>query len=158
MDGHVSDTGKVTFGTAQGSILGPLIFIIYMNDLFNLINNKCDIIMYADDTLIMCTSSDIEESVLNCQGMLDTIINWSETNKLTVNINKTKCMNINSGNAIPKIVLYIKDKPLDLVKTFEYLGMHIGNRLQMNKHVETMYKKARCKLGILYKIRKFISC
>ena len=67
-------------------------------------------------------------------------------------------MYINSGNVNPTSVLKIKDKALDVVKNFEYLGMHIYNRLQMNKHVETLYKKARCKLGILYKIRKCISC
>ena len=67
-------------------------------------------------------------------------------------------MYINSANVNPISVLKIKDKAMDVVNNFEYLGMHIDNRLQMNKHVETMYKKARCKLGILYKIRRFISC
>ena len=50
----------------------------------------------------------------------------------------------------------MKGKCLEVIKHFEYLGMQIDDKLQMNKHVENMYKKARCKLGILYKIRRFI--
>ena len=142
VDGHISNTGKVTFGTAQGSILGPLIFIIYVNDLFNMIRDKRDIIMYADDTLLMSSATDIKESVSKCQEMLDTVMLWCDTNKLSVNIKKKKFMYINSANVNPISVLKIKDKALDVVKNFEYLGMHIDNRLQMNKHVETMYKKA----------------
>ena len=53
--------------------------------------------------------------------------------------------------------LHISDVDLETVNCFEYLGMHIDNRLSMNKHVESMIKKTRCKLGILRKVRKFIS-
>ena len=156
IDGHTSNTSKVTYGTAQGSILGPLIFIIYVNDLFLEIVNKENIIMYADDTLLMSSSSDINESVSKCQSMLDAIIKWCDKNKLTVNIKKTKCMFINSLNQTPNVVPMIKGNSLDVIKHFEYLGMQIDDKLQMNRHVENMYKKARCKLGILYKIRRFI--
>ena len=112
--------------------------------------------MYADDTLLTSSSSDLNESVSECQFKLDKIIRWCDKNKLTVNIKKTKCMFINFSNQTPCVVPKIKGNSLDIVKHFEYLGMQIDDRLQMNKHVEIMYKKARCKLSILYKIRKFI--
>ena len=68
----------------------------------------------------------------------------------------TEWLFINPWDHMPDDVPMIKGKCLDVIKHFEYLGMQIDDKLQMNKHVETMYKKARCKLGILYKIRRFI--
>ena len=157
IDGNVSDMDKVTYGTAQGSILGPLIFIIYVNDLFNVIEQKENIIMYADDTLLMSSAETMAESILSCQKMLDNIMAWCDKNKLTVNIKKTKCMFINPRKTHVNAELSIHGTDLDIVNHFEYLGMLIDDKLSMCKHVDSMIKKARCKLGILYKIRKFIS-
>ena len=89
----------------------------------------------------MSSSSDINESVSKCQFMLDAIIKWCDKNKLTVNIKKTKCMFINSLNQTPNVVPMIKGNSLDVIKHSEYLGMQIDDKLQMNRHVENMYKK-----------------
>ena len=157
VDGIFSDISKVTYGTNQGSIIGPLIFIIYVNDIFNLLNEKNEVIMYADGTLIMCEGSTILESNSRCQTKLDSLIQWCDKNKLSVNIKKTKCMHINSFDESTDVRLYIRGKPIEIVKHFEYLGMIIDNKLQMYKHADNVYKKARQKLGMLYKIRKFIT-
>ena len=89
--------------------------------------------------------------------MLEKIMLWCDKNKVTVNIKKTICMLINSGSETTDRWLTIKGVDLEMVKHFEYLGMHVYNKLLMNKHVESMIKKSRCKLGILYELRKFIS-
>ena len=112
---------------------------------------------HADDTLLMSSAETVSESVLSCQSMLDNIMSWCDKNKLTVNIKKTKCMFINPGNKHVDYRLSIHGTDLDVVNHFEYLGMHIHDKLSMGKHVDSMVKKARCKLGILYKIRRFIS-
>ena len=156
IDGQSSDISKVTYGTAQGSIIGPLIFIIYVNDIFDLLVDQNDIIMYADDTLLMSAGSTMLESIFQCQNKLDKLIAWCDINKLSVNIKKTKCMFINPFNEKSDMQLYIRGKPIDVVKNFEYLGMTIEDGLQVNEHTDIVYKKARQKLGILYKIRKFI--
>ena len=156
VDGNISEISKVTYGTAQGSIIGPLIFIIYVNDVFEILSDPNDIIMYADDTLLMSKGSTMSESISECQIKLDKLIKWCDKNKLSVNIKKTKCMYINSSDLTSDEHLCIRGKPVDVVKHFEYLGMIIENKLQMNKHVDILYKKARQKLGMLYKIRKFI--
>ena len=155
--GIMSNMDKVTYGTAQGSILGPLIFIIYVNDLFNVIDEKDNVIMYADDTLLMSSAKCKAESMAASQNMLDNIMVWCDINKLTVNIKKKKCMFINPGNDPATCNLNIHGTSLDVVRHFEYLGMSLDDELSMNKHVESMVKKARCKLGILYKIRKLIT-
>ena len=61
VNGHTSTSAAITYGTAQGSILGPLIFILYVNDIFKSISIPGNIYMYADDTLIVCKSESIEK-------------------------------------------------------------------------------------------------
>ena len=158
IDGNHSECKKVTYRTAQGSILGPLILIIYVNDFFTQISDRNNILMYADDTLLMSSACTLHDSVVKCQAMLDNIMSWCGKNKLTVNIKKTKCMYINSCDNQMNAKLYINNTELDSVKNFEYLGMYMDDKCSMVKLVETMMKKARCKFGILCQIRRFISC
>ena len=63
VNGNISEISKVTYGTAQGSIIGPLIFIIYVNDIFDTLSDPNDIIMYADDTLSMREGTTLSESL-----------------------------------------------------------------------------------------------
>ena len=86
VNGNYSEINKLTYGTDQGSIIGPLIFIIYVNDIFNIVSNPNDIIMNADDTLLMSEGRTISKSILQCQLKLDKIIEWCDKNKLTVTI------------------------------------------------------------------------
>ena len=96
-------------------------------------------------------------AVITVHSMLDNIISWCNKNKLTVKIKKTKCMFINSQDDNTDLQLNSNGKDLEVVKCFEYLGIHIDNKLSMHKHMDSILKKARNKLGILYKICKFIS-
>ena len=113
--------------------------------------------MYADDTLLMSSAKSMQKSVSTCQIMLDSIMSWCDKNKLTVNIKKTKCMFINSDINCANAKLSISGNELEVVKHFQYLEMQIDYKLTMNKQVEVMMKKARCKLMMLYRIRRFIS-
>ena len=119
VDGNISEISKVTYGTAQGSIIGPLIFIIYVNDIFDILTDQNEIIMYADDTLLMSEGPTILESISRCQVKLDKLIAWCDANKLSVNIKKTKCMYINSSDESSDVRLYIRGKSIDVVKYFE---------------------------------------
>ena len=83
-------------------ILGPLIFIIHVNYIFKSIVRQDDIIMYADNTLLLSSSNTYEQSVRACQGMLDEMMKWCDSNKLTINIKrKYICTSI----LIPKITI-----------------------------------------------------
>ena len=87
-----SSTLKPTdIGVPQGSILGPTLFIMFVNDLFKVINNEvCKMIMYANDTVVYTSSKTIEEGFTNLERSLCSIINWCDNNRLTLNIGKTK--------------------------------------------------------------------
>ena len=88
VNGRTSTTAPITYGTAQGSILGPLIFILYVNDMFHSVNLSEKIYMYADDTLIVSKSESIEEVTDKCSKCLEKVSIWCEANKLTMNLKK----------------------------------------------------------------------
>ena len=157
VNGQKSNSCKVTYGIAQGSILGPLIYILYANDVFHEVNDQKSMLMYADDTLLIDTGKSSAECAQRSQEMLDSIIKWCDCNKLTINVKKTKCMFIKSGKERCDQKLYIHGEGIDYVNSFEYLGMHIDHKLTMNNHVDSIYKKSISKLSMLYKLRRFIS-
>ena len=86
--GGVSSPGIITCGVPQGSIMGPLMFILYINDLPLVIHN-CHVSMYADDTVLYYSGPTIEEVQSKLQEDLDNIYNWSRCNKLSLNVAKT---------------------------------------------------------------------
>ena len=157
VNGCRSNIDKVTYGIAQGSIVGPLIYILYANDVFQEVDDQNAMLMYADDTLLLSSGSDVDESIRNGQCMLDKVIAWCDSNKLTINVKKTKSMFINPKKEVCNSNLQIHTENIDFVNSFEYLGIHIDHSLSMNNHVDSIYKKCTMKLSLLYKIRHFIS-
>ena len=90
-----SDTSYVSIGVAQGSILGPLLFLIYVNDMPNILET-CQVTLFANNTVLYCSSkcSDILQQKLNSD--LSRVCNWLKVNHLTINIEKSKFMLIGS--------------------------------------------------------------
>ena len=95
---YVSGEAKLRCGTAQGSILGPLFFILYVNDIFSYVTYKHGLTMYADDTLLIQQGITIDSSIEACQTTMNEVSTWCNLNKLTVNIGKTKTMTIKPGS------------------------------------------------------------
>ena len=157
INGFSSSLAKVTYGTAQGSILGPLIFILYVNDIFESLGQDNSIHMYADDTLLMCKASDINTVMENAQKAFQKMSVWCEANKLSINAKKTKYMVIRHTKAPHEPNFEIQGNRISTVHHYEYLGMLLDDKLSMNDYLDNMWKKANSKLGILAKIRRFIS-
>ena len=90
-NGTESSTMTVTCGVSQGSVLGPLFFIIYVNDTYKAVGRK-GLQLYADDTVIHCRGNNALELEREMQGKLNRFSKWCKENKLTLNPSKTKLM------------------------------------------------------------------
>ena len=146
-------------GTAQGSILGPLFFTLYVNDIFAYVTHNNCLTMYADDTLLIEQGDTVESSHTSCQSRLKEVEHWCNSNRLCINIDKTKvmtiCINVKDRVEVPSIE--IVGNTLQSVSKYEYLGVVMDNVLGMNTHIEHITKKVQGKLCILRKIRRFIT-
>ena len=87
-DNIQSETRSIKCGVPQGSILGPLLFIIYMNDICN-VSELLYTIMYADDTSVIMSGNDLESLIQSVNSELCLLNTWLKANKLSLNVNKT---------------------------------------------------------------------
>ena len=153
----------VRYGVPQGSVLGPLCFILYVNDLISYITeNTCaNIIMYADDTVLLVDDLDPLVATKGMQVVLDKVLAWCETNKMTVNAKKTKHMLVlRTKNGIEEssaLNVTFNKTVLSNVTSYKYLGVDVDGDLSYEAAVHNTYIKANKKLFTLRKIRPYIS-
>ena len=156
-----SPTLEITTGVPQGSILGPLLFIIYINDL----NKSCNFlhpIIYADDTTLSASfksfqSPDMVNSVDETESVneeLNNIYKWFCTNKLSLNPSKTKAMVFHSTRkrvTYPELIL--NGTIIEIVESFDFLGITLEKSLSWKPHVIKISKKISRTTGILSKLK-----
>ena len=113
--------------------------------------------MYADDTLLMCEAEDIHMVTVKAQEVFVRMSTWCEANKLTINLEKTKYMVVRHTKPPQEPNFNFNKTKLNTVHHYEYLGFLLDDKLSMNDYLDVMWKKTNSKLGILAKIRRFIS-
>lgn len=150
-----SDPASISIGVAQGSILGPLLFIIYMNDLSDVLE-FCNVSLYADDTVLYFASKSISEIESKINSDLSRVCCWMRANQLTLNVTKSKFMLIGSNarlNKVNSITISSDGNLLEEVQSFLYLGLVINKNLTWEDHIEHIRRKINKKLGLLRRIK-----
>ena len=159
VNGSISDSTIVTCGVPQGSILGPLLFLVYINDLSHKVNNT-SMYLYADDRVLLSTENCIHTCTVNMQRDLIIIAKWCRSNKLSLNIKKTKCMLFGSRVRLKRLrqpTLYINNTSIDFVHQYKYLGVILDSHLTFNKHLNNIIKITAHKINLLSKVRQYLT-
>ena len=147
LDGAVSQSTKVTSGVPQGSILGPLMFLIYINDLPDVLQH-CSPLLFADDTKIYCKINSITDCML-IQEDINLLYSWCCKWKLDFNVNKCKVLSVTKSRS-PTVFNYnINGKPIERVDSFKDLGIIIQSDLSWNSHINTIISKANRMSGLI---------
>ena len=135
---HVSEDKSVTFGAPQGSCLGPLLFLIFCNDLHhNLEFMKC--ILFADDTTIYCSNKSLSLLVASVEHDLSIANDWFKANNLTLNKKKSVCILFKSNIPVKSpIHLCIEERTISFVSTTKFLGVWIEEVLNWNIHIDKL--------------------
>ena len=148
----------ITSGVPQGSILGPLLFLLYINDIQNC-SKIISIILFADDTNIFYSNSCLKTLNEIIQLEIDKIADWLNVNKLSINTTKTKFMLFRSSKKKHKhnITITINNNNIKQVKNTTFLGIIIDECLTWNDHVDMISKKIIKSAGLITRIRHFIN-
>ena len=150
----LSATMPITHGVPQGSILGPLLFILYINNLANVPENLFSI-LFADDTTVLIEGTNINTMIatLNCD--LAKLTEWLNANKLSINVSKSHYMvfhrsrrRINKGNILLDTTI------LSQVTFTKFLGVILDDKLKWTHHISYIKNKISKSRGIILKARK----
>lgn len=159
-NGLLSSSINVDLGVPQGSVLGPLLFLIYINDIVKIASNNCEIRLFADDALIYTAGNSSTEINERLNKQMEKIDEWIKINKLYINVEKTKVMLVRGIRKKVKeenIKIKLRSKELDVVTEIKYLGIIIDRNLNFSKHVDYISKKVGAKLGVMRRIGRDIS-
>ena len=152
LDGVYSSTVQIEYGVPQGSILGPLLFLIYVNDLPSA--TKFFIKLFADDTFLCAQNKNMKALENEVNFELGKVFVWLASNKLTLNMSKSKFMILtNARKNVHEISVKINRTPLEKCTKYKYLGIVIDEKLNWKDHVDYVCKKVSKACGILAKIR-----
>ena len=159
MNGISSLSKNITCGVPQGSIMGPLLFLLFINDM-KPIFEYCNYKLYADDTVFYTTNKDELVAHEHIQSDLYKFDEWCTRNKLCINIKKTKAMLFGTRNMLKQARHYnidLSNESLHYVKDFNYLGIKLDCNLDYELHATECYRMVAYKLYLLTRIRKYIN-
>ena len=156
-DGMQSTMLPISCGVPQGSILGPLLFIITMNDIGN-VSEFLYTILYADVTCVLLNGKDYLSLIASLSSELDKLSIWLCANKLSLNVHKTYFMFFHRAKIkIVNPIVTMNNCFLKKTDSLKYLGVIIDHRLNWSQHINHVKIKVSKGIGIMYRARSYLT-
>ena len=156
-----SDFQQILCGVPQGSILGPLLFLLFINDL-PLYTSNVFTDLYADDTTLYDVQNSIGQIEKNLQSALNNLHIWCRSNGMILNSSKTKVMLVTSSQKRQRLYcdnldLKFSNESLNMISNDKILGVFVHNNLTWSDHIKHLMKKITSSIWLLSKIKTFLS-
>ena len=163
IDNHISREEKTLCGVPQGSVLGPLLFLLYINDIYKC-SSEFTFYLFADDTSIIYANNNLRTLELTVNSELAKVSEWLKANKLTLNIKKSNYIIFRPRQKTMPFVPQVKIfKPVSNTQTslenkdlVKYLGIMIDSDLSWKNHIDFICHKISKSIGIIAKLRHYI--
>ena len=158
ISGHDSNIVNIDFGVPQGSVLGPLLFLIYINDLHHSIK-YCQTRHFADDTNLLIKNAYLKQLQKQLNLDLKQLCNWLKANKISLNCSKTELILFRHPNKKINYELKIKINGKKLIQSsaVKYLGILLDPNLNWSAHASSLAPKLNRAAGMLAKVRHFVT-
>ena len=157
VDGVESTHLTIDIGVPQGSVLGPLLFLIYVNDIIRS-SNLLQFSLFADDTVVLYSHKDISSLVCTMNEELKLLSEWYKCNKLFLNFDKTKYIIFISRNrkVINTTPIKIENNVIERTESIDFLGILIHESLDWKYHIMNIKSKLSRSIGVLSKLKCFL--
>ena len=158
-NGKLSTKLPITAGVPQGSVLGPLLFTLYINDICDVVK-ECNILLYADDCVLYTSHRKHAVVQSTLQRDTDSLARWCSNNLLLVNTRKTKSMLVGTRQKLAAslpLKISLGNAEIDSVVKYNYLGVIIDSELTLTNHLSEVHDRVQRKVFHLRKIRKYIN-
>ena len=151
---HESNLQNTTHGVPQGSVMGPVLFNLFINDICNIPN--AEKVLFADDTALYVSNSSLDKCILAMEEVIENLSLWLNENRLLVNTEKTKLMMISPKhiNQLPNI--YFNETILEWVSRIKYLGMYIDKNMNFILQTDEVCKKLSRLQGVFYALSPLV--
>ena len=151
-----SDWIQLYQGVPQGTVLGPLLFNIYVNDMQQSVMENCNLFQYDDDTMIFSSHNDLTTARNKLQQTIERLVDFFESHQLTINANKTEfiCFCKPSKNTFAgSHTIKVKNQIINTSKTVKYFGVYLDQNLDFRDEVKNILRKMATGIKTLYSIR-----
>ena len=148
----VSETLPVSVGVPQGSVLGPLLFLVYVNDMSTVLTEGASVIQYADDTTLYCSKSNVNETCRILSTNLSRIKIWLDSNYLSLNISKTHFTIFTNKSINQDISIELESHKINYLPNPTFLGITLDQKLTFDEHIKNVKNKVSKSIGILWKV------
>lgn len=147
--GTLSEERIQNRGVPQGSVISPILFTIFMHDVFENIPENTQIVVFADDINMIVSGNTTEEIKANCQEAIDSISKWCDKWKLTLQTKKSVIINMSKGSNNPRFDTILKGETIPWSSEVKILGIWFTPNLLFNHHIKKTCEKASKQINLL---------